>query len=140
MDASEHSQKCVQKAKEILKGYPEAQIIVVYASSLPAVFVEPYSGFVPEEYYEGSREFEKKKVERIRHEVLENLFSDMAGRVAFETAEGHPVQVICDVAQRVDADLIVIGSKGAGAINRAFVGSVCNGVVHKSKVPVLVVK
>ncbi|MDH3834467.1 MAG: universal stress protein [Nitrosopumilus sp.] len=37
-------------------------------------------------------------------------------------------------------DLIVIGARGLGAIKETFLGSVSNYVVHKSKIPVLIVK
>lgn len=37
-------------------------------------------------------------------------------------------------------DLIVIASRGRGPMKSAFLGSVANDVVHKSKIPVLVVK
>jgi nucleotide-binding universal stress UspA family protein len=37
-------------------------------------------------------------------------------------------------------DLIVVGSRGQGTVKRAFLGSVANDVVHKSKIPVLIVK
>ena len=37
-------------------------------------------------------------------------------------------------------DLIVIASRGRGPMKSAFLGSVANDVVHKSKMPVLVVK
>jgi nucleotide-binding universal stress UspA family protein len=38
------------------------------------------------------------------------------------------------------ANLIVIGARGLGAIKEAFLGSVSNYVLHKSKIPVLIVK
>ena len=37
-------------------------------------------------------------------------------------------------------DLIVIGARGLGAIKETFLGSVSNYVLHKSKIPVLIIK
>ena len=37
-------------------------------------------------------------------------------------------------------DLIVIGARGLSAIKETFLGSVSNYVLHKSKVPVLIIK
>jgi nucleotide-binding universal stress UspA family protein len=37
-------------------------------------------------------------------------------------------------------DLVVIGSRGKTAISEIFLGSVSNFVLHKSPVPVLIVK
>ena len=47
---------------------------------------------------------------------------------------------IIDFAHGQKFDLIVIGSHGFGPIKEMFLGSVANAVVHKSKIPVLVVK
>ena len=53
---------------------------------------------------------------------------------------GSPISEITDLAQTKKFDLIVIGSRGHGGIKEVFLGSVASGVVHKSKIPVMVVK
>ena len=53
---------------------------------------------------------------------------------------GSPTVEIQDFSKSGKFDLIVIGSRGQGAIKEAFLGSVANAIVHKSKIPVLVVK
>ena len=53
---------------------------------------------------------------------------------------GSPTVEIQDLSKSGKFDIIVIGSRGQGGIKEAFLGSVANAIVHKSKVPVLVVK
>ena len=53
---------------------------------------------------------------------------------------GNEVWEITEFASYKKFDLIVIGSRGVGQIKEMFLGSVANAVVHKSKVPVFVVK
>ena len=45
---------------------------------------------------------------------------------------------ICQEAERFDADVVVVGTKGAG-LTKAILGSVAGGVVAKLRRPVLVV-
>lgn len=53
---------------------------------------------------------------------------------------GNEAWEITEFASYKKFDMIVLGSRGLGAIKEAFLGSVANAVVHRSKVPVLVVK
>ena len=53
--------------------------------------------------------------------------------------EGDPVRVICDVADQVDADVIVVGSHDRSLLGRLFDPPVADAVVHRSARPVLVV-
>jgi nucleotide-binding universal stress UspA family protein len=48
-------------------------------------------------------------------------------------------QTILDVADELDADCLVLGTRGSRAVESALLGSVSNAVVHHSKRPVLVV-
>ena len=54
--------------------------------------------------------------------------------------KGHAAEVILDFAKEKKIDLIVMGARGLGSVKEAFLGSVSNAVVHKSKIRVLIVK
>lgn len=53
---------------------------------------------------------------------------------------GRPDRQILDLADDLDADLVVIGSRGLGGLRRALMGSVSDSVVHHAHCPVLVVR
>jgi nucleotide-binding universal stress UspA family protein len=53
---------------------------------------------------------------------------------------GDPGFMIAKFAKDKKFDVIVIGARGRGALKEIFFGSVSNYVLHKSSVPVLVVK
>jgi nucleotide-binding universal stress UspA family protein len=53
---------------------------------------------------------------------------------------GIPEDEICALADSTDADLIVLGSRGLGAIKGTLLGSVSRGVLSRTSRPVAVVK
>ncbi len=54
-------------------------------------------------------------------------------------ARGQAALVIPEEAQRTGADLILMGSRGAGAARRLLLGSTASVVLRSAAVPVLVV-
>lgn len=56
------------------------------------------------------------------------------------TIEGDPGAAICDVAEEIDADLVVVGNHGRNALARLVLGSTSTYVVHHCRRPVLVVR
>ena len=60
--------------------------------------------------------------------------------VETEILEGRPAERILDLSRSRDADLIVVGSRGRGAMTGALLGSVSESIVHRGDRPVLVVK
>lgn len=53
---------------------------------------------------------------------------------------GDPVTEIVAYADQIDAELIVVGSRGHGAVTSALIGSVSRGVLTRSTRPVLIVR
>ncbi len=53
---------------------------------------------------------------------------------------GKTGDAIVNTAKGIISDMIVIGARGLGAAKEKFLGSTSNYVMHKAKMPVLVVK
>jgi len=53
---------------------------------------------------------------------------------------GSPIYEIENMLKGKKFDLIVIGSRGRGSAKEMFLGSVSHAIVHKSKIPVVIVK
>ncbi|MCU0591783.1 MAG: universal stress protein [Desulfobacterales bacterium] len=56
------------------------------------------------------------------------------------TRSGHPAQEILKLEEEEDVSGVVMGSHDSIGLQKLFVGSVAEAVVHQSKRPVLVVK
>ncbi len=52
---------------------------------------------------------------------------------------GDPARMLLDYAEQVDADVMIIGRRGAGLIERIMLGSVANRLVHDAPCPVMLV-
>ncbi|XP_068341796.1 uncharacterized protein [Pyrus communis] len=61
-------------------------------------------------------------------------------KVETKVEDGDPRDVICQMAEQLRADVLVVGSHGYGGIKRAFLGSVSNHCAQNVKCPVLIVK
>ena len=69
-----------------------------------------------------------------------DTFAGIEDQVSIDVVPGYtPAADILAHAKKVNADLIVMGSRGLGAI-RGVLGSVSYAVLRESPIPVLVVK
>jgi nucleotide-binding universal stress UspA family protein len=67
----------------------------------------------------------------------------LAGEAGFEAegrvTEGKPWRVICEIADELEAEPIVLGARGLSRVETALLGSVSAAVVRHARRPVLVV-
>jgi nucleotide-binding universal stress UspA family protein len=68
--------------------------------------------------------------------ALSAILRSVTQRVEF----GHAGEVICRLAGELQADVVVVGSRGHGAFKRALLGSVSTFVVRNAPCAVLVVR
>jgi nucleotide-binding universal stress UspA family protein len=59
-------------------------------------------------------------------------------RVRTEVRMGRPLEELLTASK--DADVLVVGARGIGAVERLLLGSVAEGAVSRAPVPVLVVR
>jgi nucleotide-binding universal stress UspA family protein len=77
-------------------------------------------------------------------EALLALAADIAREAGVKVntfaREGDPADAILDVAQELDADLVIVGNQGMTGAKRFLLGSVPNNVAHHAPCSVLIVR
>jgi nucleotide-binding universal stress UspA family protein len=115
-----------------------SEVHIVYTLPTSAQLIGPhsYSAEVREPLIGGA----ERDAETFLKEQAEKIGAE-GGKVA-EThlRNGDPDKEIIRTAEALDVGLIVIGSRGLGAISRALMGSVSDSVVRHAHCPVFVVR
>ena len=138
VDGSEYSQKALEKASIIAKGChaDEVAIIHVYEIYVPLISFST-------EQMESIRRLTKEHQEERKKMLSEALKFFKGKNIKARTIlkEGHPANTIVKVAHEEGFDMIVIGGRGASGVQKLFLGSVSNAVIHEVKdCSVLIVK
>ncbi|MEW6621962.1 MAG: universal stress protein [Bacillota bacterium] len=130
-DGSKYSKKALEAAISLAKTL-EASVTVLAVVRAPEF--SPTIDEIDEAYKNGERTI-KPQLEEIRRIGEEN-------KIALNAVilHGHPAESIVKYASDKKADLIIVGTRGAGGFKSLIIGSVAQKVVGYSKVPVLVIK
>jgi nucleotide-binding universal stress UspA family protein len=130
VDGSEASMHAVRKALEIADKMGGE---VTLAHVVPHVFVPAE---VP---FDAGRLAEEAL--RAGEALLQQAATEI-GRPAIPRVclRGGPGESLAELAETGNFDLVVVGSKGRGAVSRMLVGSITDRLVHICKRPVMVVR
>ena len=128
---SENSLSFVASRTSLLGHTPEIELLVVL-DPLPARAARLVGKDSLTRYYE-------EEAEKI-FEPARKFLSDKHITVTEAFMVGDPSEKIAEEAVRLDADLVIMGSRGRTALAGLFLGSVTNGVLARTKNPILIVR
>ncbi len=145
VDLGRQSKPALSMAVSVAKQH-NAKLLLLYV-------VEPISPATAESisFYlsnETVAEMRKKSIEEVYdniNEKIEELYKEEVkkelpdGELQSYVLEGVPAPTILKTAEKMDADLIVMGSHSHGTLDTLFIGSVANKVMNRSNKPVLLV-
>lgn len=132
VDGSESSQAALRWAIRMAEGMG-SKVTAVYALGVPSYFPEPFG--VPVQYDDRWREEMKNEFETWCKPLK-------ASGVGYRTVmeDGRPASVIAGVAEREDADVIVVARRGRGGVAELLLGSVSHELALHSTRPVLLIE
>src|ERR671938_3200 len=135
-DGSEEAELAALRAVELADA-TDSELHVVHVGVVPS-FLRSYPGTLG--YYDKLYE----QIEEVSRELLRKeswRVKAVGGTVAgAHLRMGAGDLEVVALAEELQADLIVIGSRGLGGVRRALIGSVSDSVVRHAHCPVLVVR
>ena len=141
-DGSDFSRKAIEKCCDFLGKGNDADIKIISLVERQApMAAEPFA--ISEDYFlaieEDLRKQAKKSVAEAE-EIIRRKFGSESISVKGEVYTGNVKRIIVDEAEKMKADLLVVGSHGYGFFDRMLLGSVSDFVVHHAPCSVLVVR
>jgi nucleotide-binding universal stress UspA family protein len=141
VDFSDCSRAAVTAAAAMIEG-PEARLTLVHVLEWP--WHEPSTPAiegVPPAQAQALLEY-RRYLESSAADGLRGLAKSLAPgrRVVTAVRFGKPWRELLDAARDAQADLLVLGVRGRGAVDIAFFGSTTNQVVRRAPCPVLTVR
>lgn len=134
IDFSAHSARALDDALDLAKQFG-ATIHVMHAYHLPALIGMPDEIVIPADFWTGVRDAAARKLEKAVERVR-----GAGVKCESHLLESAPSQAIVELATKLGADLIVIGTRGLTGLKHVLLGSVAERVLRTAPCPVLAVK
>ena len=144
VDLSESTEKIVKKAEEIAKALSAKVWLMHVAKPEPSdLYGAGYESdsIGLEMDAQTFRDSLAKRYHR-EHRQLQEIAGRLRNAGLDTTAllvQGATVETILKEASKLDVEMIIVGSHGRGAMYQLLMGSVCEGVIRKSKCQILVI-
>ena len=128
-DFSEGAHRALRLARELM---PDAEIKLLHVFN-PNVRSLPYQSSLGEQANHDAIQ------KHFRDEVLSQFEEAQHQKMELEVVVGQPVDAIIEASGSFGANFIFMGTHARKGLNLLFLGSVAQGVMQRSHVPVMVV-
>lgn len=138
VDGSVDSEAALDVAARLADRLGERLVLahVVDYTQVPYASAARFGGALPPMDIAAVEEAQKRDAEQLLARVASD--AGLAG-VEQRVLMGFPAERLADLADEEDGLLIVVGSRGRGALKTAFLGSVSSSLVGVARCPVLIV-
>lgn len=144
-DGSENAERAVRFSAQVADRRHQAEVTVIFVHLL----VSPLSSVgaltpAPEQHLHDFSDEERERAQEIVDRAVAEVRSlvtspdvTVTGRVVVDSQVDEG---ILQVAKEINADIIVVGTRGLSPLRGAIMGSVSHSLIGKANCPVLVVK
>ena len=132
VDGSVHAEKAAELAALLAKEGNDEIVVTHVTELMPSRYaVQPDLDF----------EFDKETIELAKGYAADMEADGLKVRVELRHSQyGHVARIIANLADDLDAGLIVMGSRGRSDLSALLLGSVAHKVLHLSRRPVLIAR
>ncbi len=134
VDFSDHARTALDLAVEIARD-SSGTIQLLHCYQIQPGGISPYGVALPTDYFTELRDAAARKLNEWKQEFVP---ADV--KCDGTLSSDHPSAAIVSTAEDMDADLIVMGTRGLSGFKHALLGSTAERTVRTASCPVLTVK
>ncbi|MDH7479342.1 MAG: universal stress protein [Syntrophomonadaceae bacterium] len=141
VDGSPISLNAVDTARRLVEEGSAGEVTLLHVAQNPRDIILVEGFYTRLDFLQFQEEL-MEKVNEIAQQILEKARERLGPEINASTQleNGPPAETICEVADRGNYDLIIIGNRGLNRLQRILLGSVSGKVTSLARCSVLVVK
>jgi len=130
-DGSEHSKRAAEHAIHIASGSPDSKVDIIYVIDPARAKSETLNNW-------NSANLDDNRKKRIIE--VEKIAKQSGIPYGINILIGEPGPAIVEYVNKVNPDIVIIGSRGLNSLQELVLGSVSHKVAKRANCPVLIIK